>query len=423
MVAPRMKLGAFACAALAACGGGSAKLPPAVEAVPVASACARSPSTPALARRVSRSPFVGPTRPTAEWIHRLRSHAFGFSVDAEATAFVSIQSGIVAVGRDGSVQWTHAAAPEPLASPTIGPDGAVYVELLSDLFDPINLYRVGRGGVQRLDACGQTVWMAHAPPQNGSTPKVSADGTVYFAGHDRVFERPEEIVALGGDGTIAWSRMVSKGDTVTGGFDVGADGSIYYGTANGFVTALDRNGTVRWSTPFAHQIIHSVTVGDDGREYAMLAGSLVVLDSEGRELWSRTLLPNGALPPPVIAEDGTVYVGGRGLTSIGPDGLQRWHTELDGFVASPVLSQTGTLFVGVADMSGQELGSVYAVAPDGGILWRYRLEPAFDIALAQDRVLYVAAGNRLYAIGECTGDLCEDDGSSLPSDTLLAGPR
>jgi hypothetical protein len=44
------------------------------------------------------------------------------------------------------------------------------------------------------------------------------------------------------------------------------------------------------------------------------------------------------------------------------------------------------------------------------------------VALARDGLLYVAAGNRVYALGECTKEACEDDGSSLPANGPPGSP-
>ena len=215
------------------------------------------------------------------------------------------------------------------------------------------------------------------------------------------------------DGAIAWARPVDEGDSVTSTIALGED-AVYYGTYHGVVVALNLDGTLRWKVPLTTSIVHSLTRGDDGTLYAMLDGALVALGAGGRTVWEQQL-GRGLSPPPAIGADGTRYVGGDGLRAFRRDGVRAWQVALKGLVRTPVIARDGTLFVAAPNFGGSDIGRVYAIGPGGDVLWTYYLDPPTSMTLAADKLLYVVTQRRVYAIGECTKDSCEDDGSALPA--------
>ncbi len=101
---------------------------------------------------------------------------------------------------------------------------------------------------------------------------------------------------------------------------VGADGTIFLGGRDGILSALDRDGTVRW-------------------RYA--SGSDIAAT-------------------PAQAPDGTLYVGllGKRLAAVGPDGRLHWSVHMGGAVRSaPFVAPDGTLYVSTLG------GQLYALAP------------------------------------------------------------
>jgi outer membrane protein assembly factor BamB len=183
-----------------------------------------------------------------------------------------------------------------------------------------------------------------------------------------------------------------------------------FGTNSGAVIALDRDGNVRWQTTPIASIVWNASRGPDGSIYAIYDGKLVALDRDGRERW-RQPIGSGATSPPVFAADGTIYLGGDRLSAFSPDGTRTWQLNLNGFVVLPVVARDGTIFA--ASASAHDVGRVYAITPDGTIRWTYFTEQPGALALGGDNVLYVAAGRRIYALGECSTSACEDDGTTL----------
>ena len=68
---------------------------------------------------------------------------------------------------------------------------------------------------------------------------IGADGTIYIGSTDK------KVYALNPDGTLKWSY--TTGGQINGALAIGADGTIYIGTLDKKVYALNSNGTLKWS--------------------------------------------------------------------------------------------------------------------------------------------------------------------------------
>jgi hypothetical protein len=101
---------------------------------------------------------------------------------------------------------------------------------------------------------------------------------------------------------------------------IGADGTIYVGSWDGFFYALNPDGTLKW-------------------KFETL--------KEGESITSSA----------AIGADGTIYVCARdGFRAINPDGTSKWHYEgkIGGVVSAPAIGSDGTIYVGSWD------GNLYA---------------------------------------------------------------
>jgi len=108
----------------------------------------------------------------------------------------------------------------------------------------------------------------------------------------------------------------------------------------------------------------------------------------GQILW-HTPVPRGkALSPPVIGEDGTIYVSVNvagypelplsGLYAISPNGEIKWqftppnHLKNEQLDGSPMIGADGTIYV--ASWGNRAYSFFYALHPDGTVKWVYKLE-------------------------------------------------
>lgn len=101
---------------------------------------------------------------------------------------------------------------------------------------------------------------------------------------------------------------------------------------------------------------------------------------------------------PVIASDGTIYIGATDgkFYAIGADGETKWVFKTDGrIVGSAAIARDGTIYFGSAD------GRFYALNRDGTAKWSFKTKGPIESSplLKQDGTIYVGSNDHnLYAI-------------------------
>ncbi len=224
-------------------------------------------------------------------------------------------------------------------------------------------------------------------------------------------------------GDQPWSFSTARGIFATAG--VGADGTVYIGSADNTLYALGPSGAPRWqyrtggiidsapallaadgSTP------PSVVIGSgDERLYRLRTGTGLAPDA--RVVW--TFRPTLATAgnqlvswwegSPNVGADGTVFDGntGGGAYAINPDGSQKWAVPVGNSVWTvPAIGPDGTTYWGSLDLA------VRGVSADGTVLWK-RTTLGFvtsSPALANDGTLFIGSfDGRLYALDSATGSV------------------
>src|SRR5262245_10091141 len=102
---------------------------------------------------------------------------------------------------------------------------------------------------------------------------------------------------------------------------------------------------------------------------------------------------------PVIANDGTVYVGSlssRMFYAVDGQGHIKWSYQMSsGITASPAIAGDGTVYI------APEGGDLYAFEPDGTLKWTFDLERAgynSSPAVTSDGTIYVGTDVYFYAV-------------------------
>ena len=117
-------------------------------------------------------------------------------------------------------------------------------------------------------------------------------------------------------------------------------------------------------------------------------------------LWTCSL-PAGTQSSPVLAPDGTIYVGcvNGYLYAISPEGQIKWGhyttNQPGGIGGAPAVDVQGTIYVGAYD------GGIYAINPDGSRKWRYGTGYVLTTpgTIGPDGTIYFGAHDgRLYAL-------------------------
>lgn len=267
---------------------------------------------------------------------------------------------LVAVDRvDGTVAWRNERESDILAhdSPTLA-DGTLYVPGAVD--DPT---------LRAFDAAtGERRWSLALEGEFGPGPPAVAGDRVY------VTDDGNRLVAVGTDGSDA--HILGGGQNDPGIFSppAVADGTVYVGGLEGRVRAFDAaTGERRWSRRLSRSGIPGPPVVADDRLYAVEAGAVHALTTDGQKIWERPIeLVQVGLP--VLAGE-TLYVGGYAdvqidaseptgrLTALDvADGSERWTWTTRGFPADDGNVRAGTAApVAVAD------GVVFAATGAGDL--------------------------------------------------------
>lgn len=217
------------------------------------------------------------------------------------------------------------------------------------------------------------------------------------------------------DGMVKWSFETGAG--IESSPAIGSDGTIYIGSHDSKLYAINPDGTEKWhfiaGDPVYNEvwdvwkgILSSPAIGSDGAIYiTSLSDKLYAVNPDGTEKWSVPIdVTVDSWSSPTIGLDGTIYVGSsRGSTgpgkvyAINPDGTEKWQFQAESDVfPSPTIGTDGTIYIGCGSS-----GPLYALNPDGTLKWRFQtgLHIESTAAIGADGIIYVASwDNNVYAI-------------------------
>ena len=264
--------------------------------------------------------------------------------------------------------------------------------------DPQN---TGRSPIRGRYEAGRRPWSYTTGKGVFSTPVVGADGTVYAGSADTWF------YALGSRGRLRW--RFKTGEIIDSAAVLGR-GHVTFGSGDEYVYRL-RTGRGRprrpvWRfratrRPAQGQLVNwwegNVTMGPGGVLYAgNTGGAEYALNRDGTRRW---VYPTGnsVWSNAAIGDDGTVFFGSLDLSVYALDrhGRLRWSRPTSGFVtSSPAIGADGTVYVGSFD------GSLYALDPDSGrTRWSYGTDDHIysSPALGERSVYIASADGSVYA--------------------------
>ncbi len=166
------------------------------------------------------------------------------------------------------------------------------------------------------------------------------------------------------NGTEKWS--FSTGDYVVSSPAVGGDGTVYVGSDDGNVYALNGStGSEIWNFTTGGDVHYSSpAVGGDGTVYiGSVDGNVYALNgSDGSEIWNFTT-GDGVDSSPAIGADGTVYIGSEDnhvYALDGSTGSEIWNFTTGNDVrSSPAIGSDGTIYIGSYDHNVYALTGKY----------------------------------------------------------------
>jgi len=213
----------------------------------------------------------------------------------------------------------------------------------------------------------------------GFAPTIGKNGTIYVGCYDNYLR------AIYPNGTIKWEFKAKEMPTSPA---IDDNGMIYVGTISSWgdnrLYALYLNGTLKWEFKPDNEVYGVISyppaIAEDGTIYFGTGeGRIYAVDKNGIKKWHKYV---GQYPtPPVIGKDGTIYIAATKkvsptyphedgyLYAINPDGTIKWRTMLDSDIPydycypSPMaIGKDGRIYIGTWFGSEKEdWGYLYAI--------------------------------------------------------------
>ena len=379
------------------------------------------------AQHTGRSSYTGPQEAALKWTYDMggSSDLPGITsspaIGADGTIYVgSADDTVRAFNPNGTQKWSFDTNEWIFSSPAIGPDGTIYVgsqqhkswhESLAPDKQDGHLWALNPNGTLKWSFETTDGWIL-------SSPAIGNDGSIYFGSGDG------KLYALTSDGTLKWDAFDTD-EWILSSPAMGYDGTIYFGSqqkdsdiynpGNGHLWALNSDGSLKWSYASNGGVVSSPAIGIDGTIYFGSAqGDFYALLPDG-SVKSGYPYSTGEqiLSSPAIGADGTIYFGSQetpgwgqnpdpdsqvgSLWALNPDGSLKWKYQTQGWVvSSPAIDAQGTIYFGSSD------GNLYAIdSSDGQLKWAYQTQNwIFSCPAIGNGVIYFGSSDdKLYAIG------------------------
>ena len=255
------------------------------------------------------------------------------AIDENGVLYVGDKHGyFYAINPDGTLKWDRSFEDDILSSPAIGDDGTIYFgnEVGYPLGGYINalypngtvkwrfptnhvVYSSPAIGDDGTIYCGShDTYLYALYPNNGTlkwkyktenwirtSPCIADDGTIYVVSLD------SHLHAVNPDGTKKWSTDVGAGTSPT----LGQDGTIYAGYQT-LHAVNPSDGSVKWTYPVNGKIRGGTPCNSiDGTIYfGTENGWFYAINSDGTLKFEKKISNKYIESAPAIGEDGTVYV-------------------------------------------------------------------------------------------------------------------
>ncbi|MCH8274267.1 MAG: PQQ-like beta-propeller repeat protein [Armatimonadetes bacterium] len=355
------------------------------------------PETQRTTNRLGRCDWNGPHVPVLAWQAQVvpgyggpMLHANPI-LDAQGRLFVVVYETVVALEAEtGETLWTFTAGRDIVTAPSLWQGRLLFGSL--------------DGTFYCLDAATSAVlWSVYDPDSKPFVSQVAdSNGLIYHSDY-----RPDSTYILArsiADGGLVWS--------VPTGCLAASVPSLHDPTQRLYIGApcrfqwecrSTRDGEVLWSSAVGRDE-YGLSPIENNRVYvASRDWNLYAFDATtGQELWQfyaeRYIVGDAA-----IGHDGDVYVATAGgindwLYRISPDGEEIWRFPLQGYdvLNAPIIAGDGTIYISCWKSDGTPGGRVYAVNPNGTLLWQYDLpdKAVASPTIGPDGTLYVLCYDR-----------------------------
>jgi len=339
-------------------------------------------------RHTGRSPYNEKGWGTLKWKYKTGGNVRSSPViDAEGTIYVGSDDYYAyAINPDGTLKWRYQTGNAVYSSPIVGIDGTIYFPS----YDAY-VYAFNQDGTLQWNKAGSTRY-------HYSAPVIENDGTLYVCSYHKSYGH---IDAFDPFGNKIFSKNV-LGKYILSSPAIGLDNKLYVGSYNGYLYALNSNGSKHWNVSAGRQY-SSPAIDDNGIIYNGSSNDYFYAFYPDKTLkWKYTVGDNN-ISSPAIGNDGTLYIcsyGNGKIYAINSNGTSKWQYSTGSSIqATPAISQDETILVSSHD------GYFYALKPVGDIKlkWRYQIsnnggQNVSSPAIGKDGSIYIGSSDgHLYA--------------------------
>ncbi len=341
------------------------------------------------------------------WSYSVAGKAYEGAADSSGNIYFGTKLGIVAIDKNGSKRWSYETGAETSGIPAIDEvNGYIYIVSGFELFSftssgslrfrkefPFSgacstnrywaaslglgkdgsIYAPVRPGLVAFSPEGEVKWVFRQSADSWyyfNSPVVDADGVIYSLSDDGY------LYAINPDGTKNWEKQVGpNGSDVQGMPALGNNNEIYYFRDN-TLFALKNDGSELWQRRFEETISHdaSPSVGADGTIYIPAGNNLYAITSTNEVRWIGTSDYWGTFDGvPAVGSDGSVTVNAGRIAMCGFDsqGNLVWRLPLEwpSISFSPVVGLENRTFFSGAERSEPQQVNAYTTA--GSQVWSY----------------------------------------------------
>ncbi len=328
----------------------------------------------------------------------------------DGTIYTCSRDGIFyALNSDGTLKWTYEAHDEYTggtvnsvltSAPAIGHDGTIY-------FGSAAL-----GKFFAINPDSTEKWTKDFEGVIRIPPAVAPDGSILVA------NSMGELVALNpADGTEKWN--VNVGTSYYSSPAIDANGVIFVNVKDGsnvYLKAISADGVEIWEFKIGSGFDpnSSPAIGKDGTIYVGSENyNLYAVNPDGTEKW-KYFTDAAIMSSPVIASDGTIYIHSSetSLYAINPDGTEKWKSSLvwglySNFLVTPAVGSDGVIYTGGTDANNYASKAFAVNHEDGTIKWELSPEhiPFSSATITKDGAVLISGDDILYAINSSSTGL------------------
>jgi outer membrane protein assembly factor BamB len=294
----------------------------------------------------------------------------------------------------GTQKWLFSTSGNPGSSPVVSAEGTLYFACTDG-----NLYAIDAGGALKWKSTIATSAPGSAIQQG--VPTIGVDGTVYFASDNSDFTAGQIQAVNPSDGSVKWSFPTGGGGNESAPA-IGVNGTIYFGSTDHNFYALNGDGSLKWTLPVGSAISSSPAIAADGTIYfGSGVGPLYAVTDGGSGGTVKWTYPADSIvqSSPAIGSDDVVYASALGtiLYAVNPDGTLKWmytapEYELNQVSSSPAIGADGTIYFATT------VPDFRAVNPDGSLKWVLAASPSNSPVIGADGTIYIGSAGDLYAV-------------------------